>query len=615
MNIEKKVREKAKKYKEQKTVEETEKQIEKLEKGELTENFLIEVEKYGKNEKNEKITLYPWMREYAKLISDLRIKQVNITGSAQIGKTLINALLMVWLVLECRLNVLFNFAGMQALNRMIDILFHPLFENWLESKNETFPETKNKQLLVKNGIGIFSYSPTTQQEKQGRATASINQISFSCDVVFCDERSQYISGAIDPIMRRLDASRINTKPIRFLGTPGNGGGIETEIEKSEYKFESYVKCQNCGKDAPLHPFGALLKSKKIKNYKGEIEKKFLSDSGKPLDWHYKNKEMPVETAYIGCCHCKNELTNIADNAFFKCSKTGIYLSDFFQQNVLGCNASIIISPLLRKSKINLAKEIITDGIKTSNASDWCQQRLGLPSEIKSKNLTINQIKHAIKAPKPNPTRNQFKTIAGIDQGRSNDYLVLIDYILPLKWQSMNVQQIISQTKRLLKYGGAYNRNEIIKILNHNDCDFGLIDNEPNISAAWEIARKTKIELVDQKPKQKDSFKKSHVLDGGDQFDCWYVNNNKLLSMPYETFNTYADDDYPLIRLPDSWLDWLNNPSEVSPIKHLTSISFDGENWTRHPDGVDDIYFAFAFCEMAFFISISQNSYPYWFNYL
>jgi len=598
-----------------------------LESGKHANQFIVDLEKYATNEKGEKIVLRDWTKEYARLIADARVAEVSITGSAQIGKSLLNALLKVWLVVECKLNALYVFAGMQALHRMVDIQFKPLYKNWLEQKGITFKpeESQNKQLIqINGGTGIFSYAGTVSRNTEGRASAGSNIISFSCDWAFCDERSQYVAGASDPIYRRLDASRLETRPMRFVGTPGSGQGIEEEINQSDNHFYPHVICPRCHKEAHLHPFGALLKSKTVTNETGEQETKYLSVTGKPSEWYHKDSSRPIETAYFACHHCGGELDlETRKQAFFKCLYTGVKLSDFLDNfenpNQKRIKAGISLSPLLRETKLNLAQDIIQSGLNTGNPNDWCQQRLGLPSQGENATLTINQIKKALFSPEPNPHKFQESFIlAGIDQGRGNDFLIIIRYILPLRWEKFSFEEISTRTIRQCLFGGAVSRQEIPEIINNYDCEYTLIDNEPNITTAVELANQINGEIADQKPKQLDAIKESTVLDGGEEYACWGLRSSKFLRQVRNCFLENYTDGYPLARLPQAWEKWLSQPTEISPIRHLCSVSYNDANgeWERPADHNDDIYFAWMFSEAAFYLKmIEGGSYTAWFKYL
>jgi hypothetical protein len=602
--------------------------IEKLESGEAALQFVEDIKKYGTNEKGEPLKVRPWLEEYARLIADVRIAETYTSGSAQIGKSLLHALLQVWLVVECRLNVLYVFAQETALNRMVPIQFKPLFASWMERKGIVLKATEgsrnNRLIQVKGGTGIFSYVGTSKLNRDGRAAAGSSIVSFSVDLAFCDERSQYPPGAADPVYRRLDAGRLSSHPIRLLGTPGSGIGIEEEIERADHHFYPHVKCPNCHKETSLHPFGALLTPNKKTNESGETEIKYLSESGKPESWRHDDEFDPVGSAYFSCIHCSYKLeTNDRIHAHFTCLHTGTRLTEFLDNfenpNGKRYKVGITLSPLLRESNLNLAAEIIQGGLDSSNPADWQQQRLGLPSQGGDASLSINQIKRAIYAPEPVINKAQERWIlGGIDQGRSFDYLCITEFVLPSGYERLSVNDVLDQSLRIVKFAGAIPRSEIATKLNHYQCSTGLCDNEPSISSAAELVSSIGWQLADQKPRQKDATKEIIVRDGGEEFSCWGIRNDRFLRAVKNIFITKAKDGYPLVRLPKSWESWLNNPTELSPIKHLTSLSYDSStgNWIRPQDHNDDVYYAFMFCEAAFYLQLTGDQYySSWFNFV
>lgn len=607
-------------------IEQRNQSIKKLSIGDSSD-FIEFLEKRAINEKGEKIEIFPWTQEYASLIADGRISQVSTTGSAQIGKSLFNALLKIWLVGGCNLNCLYIFATQSALNRMVDVQFKPIYDIFLKEKKET----KNKQIIQANGgTGIFSYagvnSRNIEENATGRAAASNQIISFSCDWAFCDERSQYAPGVVDPIYRRLDNSRLPSKPIRFVGTPGSGQGIEKEIENNDFNFYPYTICKSCESEIKLDPFELLFKPKTIVDENGKQKQTFLSETGKPLDWNFENENEPLSSSYFACPHCHNRIDDDSrlNHSFFKCLNTEKYLIDFLNnfenENNKRIKVGITLSPLLRKSSLNLPQEIIQSGLDSSNPIDWQQQKLGIPSQGQSSCLSITQIEKCLNTPQLEiHSLQETITCAGIDQGRGNDFLIIIKYVLPLRWEEKSYEEIIKKTARVVLFGEPINRKDIPQILSNFDCNLGIIDNEPNISTAVELAQTTGLEIADQKPNQLSAIKKSIASDGGEQFPCWGIRSSKFLKQVKDCFYINYDDGYPLARLPANWENWLNFPSEISPIRHLTSVSYDPSTgrFERPIDHNDDMYFAWMFCEVSFYLNIveNQNNWASWFKYI
>ena len=595
-----------------------EKAITLLETKEGALKFVEDLKHYGSNEKGEPLRISPWLEEYARLVGDLRVAEVYTSGAAQIGKSLIAALFYFWLVVECRLNALYVFAEFSALQRMVTIQFYPLFRNWLNRKGEkqSSQDTKNKQMIQHQGsTALFTYAGTRNQSREGRAAAGGQIVSFSVDCAFMDEKSQYAPNAESPIQRRLDAGRLPTRPIREIGTPGSGQGIEKSIENADLDFYPHVFCPHCGEETSLHPFGALFKPRIITDDSGEKIIKYLSESGKPEEWYYKDDRDPIGSAYFACQHCHGELDQEARiNAHFTCLKTGKHLTEFLDNfdtnDQKRWKAGITLSPLLRESKLNLASEIIQNGLTTSDTNDYQQQRLGVPSQDDSAGLTVKQIIDAIKAPDiETDYRQAVYTLAGLDQGRSTgDWLVIADYVLPLGHERMSLEEIIDQTVRIVLFGSNVNRGDVGNIAEKYGVEYGVLDNEPSITTGAELARELGWDMANQIANQKDAIKKTTVFDGGQEFLCWNIRNSKFLKQVKNTFLLKHSDGYPLMRLPPEWEKWENNPTEMSPIRHLTAITYNNEvgMFVRPQDHVDDYYFAIAFMEVAFYLKLTGN---------
>lgn len=588
--------------------------IERLESGEAALEFVDDLKRYGMNEKGERLRFTPALEEYARLIADFRVAETYITGIAQFSKSLLNIELNAWLVTKGNLNTVFVFAAEMALNRMIPIQVKPIFNEWIKAFNiklKANEGSKNNRLIqIKKGNANFAHVGTGGPSNGGGAAASKGLVSFSVDVAFCDEFSQYPSGSADQVYRRLDNSRIKTQPVRALGTPGNSQGIEALIEKADHHFYVHNVCPHCGELIALHPFGCLLKPKEIVNSAGEKEISYLSASGKPDSWFYHDESDPVGSAYFGCPSCGGEIDDeTRRNAHYRCLYTKDTLEAFLDNLETDSGkrhrVGLSISPLMRISKINLAAELIRNGLESGNPADFCQQRLGVPSTADSANIPLSKIKAAIYAPYAKPS-NQIgaKTIrvAGIDQGRSNDYMWINEYHLPLNWESLSVNEVLETTIRNTLLGEPVVRNDIPDILDKYEVEHGFIDNEPDRAAAAELAERTVLMLADQKPRLLDAIKPGTVFDGGMEIPCYGIRNAKFLRQVKQNFLLSASDGNPLIRLPESWERWLNVSTEMSPVRHLRSLSFDHDSgkFIREPGHVDDLYYALMFAEACFY---------------
>lgn len=583
--------------------------IDLLESGEGAKLFVEDLRQYGVTERGEPLVIRPWFAEYARLIADMRIGVTYTSGAAQTGKTLAHTLLICWLSANRKLNTIWAYAQERTLNRCVPLQFKPTIEAWLKRNGITPDKGSRNNLvyMVPGGTNIFTYVSTSasSENKSGGASAGSSVVSVSADVAFLEERSQYPSGADAPVERRLDASRLSRHPIRQLGTPGHGKGIEEEIEKADYHFFPHVVCSGCGERIALNPKGTLLKPHTEELPTGEKKISFLSPSGTPLNWFFHDPNNQEKTAYFGCPHCETEITKEQRlDARFYCIKTKVGLTELLDDLPDTGNRlkiGIIISPLLRDTKYNLAAELIRGGLETTNPDDWQQQRLGLPSETGNTSVTLEMVERAIRSPAPEKGKKVIR-LAGVDQGRAEYWLIIADYILPDNYLTMSVQEIINQSVRVVHFGSGVSKTAINDILDNYQVEYGLIDNEPTRDAYLEYP---KLDMADQKDKLKDSIKATTVVDGGVEYPAWDIRNDKFLTSVLNCFSIIDSEGYPLARLPESWTKWTRIQTERSPVRHLISMRYDPETgkWERPEDHCDHLYHAFAFMEAAFHIKL------------
>lgn len=568
--------------------------------------------KYGVTERGIKVELNLWQAELTEGIGDLRLSHTMTMGPSQLGKTLTH----IWMVCDSvttgRLNVAWIFDSAQNLTTNVPLQFRPVIDHWLANmlKNgKRFRRESDRQMVSRYQVEgcnvIFSYASTSKASLRGagQAAAGSAVVSFQADMMFLEERSQYPPGASDPLPRRLDASVIPTKPIRELGTPGSGTGIETEFRTADFHFYPHYTCPHCQQVRPLDPKGCLLKSMQRIGADGIPKLTYLSESGRPIEWHHKDPERPVDTAYFGCSACGSELT-LSDrlSARFKCIKTGEWLRDFLDKLPPGApreryKVGFHLTPLSRRTETNLAAELIRGGLEAIDPADWQQQGLGYPSEAFQNSLTISVLERAIIAP-PADRRPELRC-AGIDQGRGQYWLWVADYCLPPNWREKGVEENIDSAIRNVVWAGDVTSSSIPDRLRSLGVNYGFCDNEPERTEAARIQRTTVLRMADQRPGLADAIREDSVEEGGERIPCLFIRNEKFLSQVLNSFLKVAEDGYPLQRLPEDWRRWIASPTDRSPIKHLMGPKRDvSGKWFR--SGMDDIYYAAMFCEAAFY---------------
>lgn len=577
---------------------------------------LERIKRHGRNEDREEISWYPWFEELVEALADFRLAHTLLTGSAQCGKTLANTLVEVDTIVSGRCQTAWFYADAQAVDLNVPDQFRPVLESWVESvETETGREfirsgdrLINSRYEVEGVGGIFSFANTSQTKpsRRGKAAAGSKGVSFPADMVFYEERSQWLTNV--DYSARMNASCLATHPTRELGTPGSGQGIEAGMQDCDRYFYPHYTCPHCEAVKPLDPKGCLLRPVL---QRGKL--KFLSPSGRPLKWFHHNEADAVQTAFIGCQECGEELPEeTRTQATFRCKQTGVSLREFLDSLPDGIpdrrlKIGIHLSPLVKKTEFNLASELIHDGLTCGNSSDWQEQKLGHPSETLINSLPLEILKQALYAPQCSRRRNV--RLAGIDQGRGQYWLWIADFCCPVFYESMPIEQVFEQTIQNVIWAGDIVKTAIPDRLAEYDVDFGVIDNEPERSDAAELSRVSCLVMADQRAGQMDDVKATKVITGGTKHPCWNIANETFLRRVLNSFLLTDADGYPLQRLPREWEKWLGNPSELSPLKHLSGPSYDPDSgkWERGAGNVDDIFYAAMFCQVAFYLWLTGKA--------
>ena len=579
------------------------------------QGFTDRVRRYGCTEKGERLSLSPWFEEALMIVGDLRLHHVLTTGCAQVGKTLINNLLVADCLTTGRLNTCWFYDSRTNLDANVPMQSQPVIEFWVAQMGEdgyrfkrNRDRTINTRYQVEGATAIFSYVSTTRllpAKREGTAVAGGAAVSFQADIAFLEERSQYPPGAADPIPRRLDASMLPTRPIRELGTPGGGQGIEASMGDVDHYFYPHFTCANCEQLHPLDPKGCLLRSSTIRDPLGRPKISFLSESGRPLTWFHSDPEYPVDSAYFGCPNCGHPIADEQRyNAKFCCRYTGVWAADFTKSLTAGVpdrhwKIGLHFSPLSRVELADqLAPQIIKSGFDSVNSDDWQQQRLGHPSEHQTNMVTLEMLRLAMAAPKLD--RRPSYTLAGVDIGRSEDWVVIADFYLPSDAYSLTPGQLFEQTVRQVRFAGGVFRERIPEMLDDYGVEYGLVDNEPSRESSMKLCQGSCLEMADQL-NIREPLKETIVEDGGLAYKCWQIRNVKFMSAVLEGFLLRAEDEHSLYRLPSEWDQWVGNPSDMSPLIHLSAPWRDADGqWHRGQNNVDDIFFACVFLEAAFY---------------
>jgi hypothetical protein len=583
--------------------------------------FVDRVRKFGTTEKGAPLNLTPGYAEYLELLGDYRVKKVLISGCAQSGKTLANLLLMTDAITTGKLNAAWFYASRTALDQMVPIQFHPLARLWIANMKEAGhrfrllnDRTVNTRFQVDGANAIFSYVSTSKQGRAATGKAAVGGVaaSFQADFLILEERSQYGQGEADVTYDRIANSLIPTKPVRQLGTPGGGMGIEAEMMDCDYNFYPHYTCTSCGETHALDPKGCLLREVERADLQGNVIKSHLSESGRPvLWWKTEGEDDETKAAYVGCSNCGHPIP-MPDrlNAAFRCTLTGITLRTFLDSLAPGIpdrmySVGINLSPLCRNDQF-IAEDLIRKGLDAENTANWQQQALGHPSESDTLHLTLNMLRDRIgTVPPPNRERN-FR-LCGIDVGRAEDWLMIVDYYLPPLDRGLSLAQIYEQTVRQVVYGADVVRSHIPHLLQEWYVEYGLIDNEPSRESSINLCRSTCLDMGNQAGHLKDAVHSKITQDGGISYPCWDLRIEKFMLAVFQGFTLKGWDGETCYRLPAGWDRWVGNPTERSPLVHLAAPWRDDKgSWQRGKNNLDDFYMALFFCEAAFYLKLMSE---------
>ena len=583
--------------------------------------FVERVKRWGRTERDTPVIVDPWLEELLTGIGDFRIGETATLGCSQASKTLSHTLLVADTVVYGRLSTAYFYDSLTNLQSNAPIQQHSVIEHYISAAEKDglkFNRERDRKMLTRYQCQLItaysSYVSTgrTGNNDSGQSAVGAVAASFTADLLIEEERSQYPPGAADPLPRRVDASLIPTRPIRSLSTPAAGGGIEMELKRMEYDFFPHIECPHCGEIIALDPMGCLLKPYERTDSSGNKKIAYLTESGRPHSWWHTDEDDPVHSAYIGCSNCGMPIDDETRySAKYKCRKTGVWFREWNDAIPPGIperklTAAFWISPLIRRTKVNLAFEIIQTGINATSPLDWSQQMLGRPSEASVTSLTMEILKRSIEAPKPE--RVPVVRLAGCDQGRGSYYLGIADIYLPKDYKKMPVEDVIEKAQRDYLFLGEVHVNQIPNKLLEYKVQFMGLDQEPDRSRAAILQRDTVAVLMDQIAGLKDAVRKVDVKEGGNTLKIYQLRNEKFLGQVMNSFITaHPDDGYPLSRLPEHFSMWLHTPTESSPIRQLCSIKYDpyAEKFKK-TDGNDHAFYSCNFLEAMLYIYLTED---------
>ena len=403
------------------------------------ELFLDWTKKYYRRWSGEELEwTEPFFSEFFIIFGNPWLERIVVEKSAQIGYSETCVAFVAFCLSHVRISMGFGFEQAAKMRNFVSTRIQPAFDHCspiqellLQRKIATKRQDVDSQdKITVGGVDLSLFYTSTVSSRQGRENerqASSTLSSFSAFGAVCDEIELWPSKALDVVVQRQNACTMLTKPLRAGSTPGSEGGIvDREIKSSGYLFQWQVRCSKCGNTQFLDAFGNFLKSVVVQEEDGNLQESFIDKSGRPLDWFCHDKssrQASIDTAYIGCVHCKEELeAKDIKEGMFVCRNTGIKALDLCN-NAIANQEPVLNAVGLRLPRLasNFFKPVerIRRLLITKNTSDELQQGLGKACSVGSGKIELNRLHNCIQE---FTTDIEPVVIMGVDQGRACNYV-------------------------------------------------------------------------------------------------------------------------------------------------------------------------------------------------
>jgi hypothetical protein len=533
---------------------------------------------YGCNENGEKIKVTLWFKQQLRLTADNRLRHVLTTGASQISKSLANYLVAIDDLINGQINIGWVYASGQSMLNQQPSQFQAMVKHWKQQTPYKVERDSVRRFKMGMAIANFTHANSSSEDKSGGSAEGKEQNAFQASKLYYEEKSSWKTNV--DLSPRLGASRLKSKPIRELGTPGSGTGIEQGIRDAKHNFEPGVMCPVCKELSWLHPLGNLLKPKVT--LEGNFE--YFNNRGEILDFHGTE-----DNPFVACSNCNADITtNIKDCQLY--SRQSLLSADEFldsipEDTIYYPSISIYLSPLLKVPDDEYRlRDLIKDGLDPESVLIYHQNKLGLESKFTVTGITPSDYEAVVNL-KPYEIDNPIR-IVGIDQGTGTHYLVDLE-VDAKDFKRKNIRAVIE-----------IEESNIISYLQSNQIDFAVIDNEPGRKSANELEKASQGVLVmaDQRNIMTD-VAKIKVEYGGLEVDCFAISNTLFQE---EIFLSFIDCNYRLDCIPHRKFK-----------KHVTSIKRDIKTgqFIRPNDHDDDFYFALVFAESAIVIYQKHHKKP------
>ena len=468
--------------------------------------FLQWVIKYYRTHSGEPLRWNdPFLREFYLLFGCPWIERVIIQKAAQVGFSEALVSYIPFSTAFLKIPIALGFEEQVKMQEMVAARIQtaldfcpPVQDILLQRKISKLREDidARKGITIGGVKATFFYAGTRSSKKDIAARQAESRLSsFTAFIILGDEVELWPPGVVDISKQRMAATILPTKPMRIGSTPGHEGGVVDQLVKtSEHIFQWHVNCPCCGERQAVDPFGNFLRPvQTIED--GQVEEKYISPIGQPLKWFHKDPKDPINTAYVGCIYCQEELTKeTMKKGHFICLNTQEDLRKFcsrITKEKTVVRTVALILPVIASERFK-AVEMIRDLKTSKNPSDTIQQGLGKAFSLGSGKISLPLLISAVGAKErglhkwsilvkpqieflddfnlraqtlteaqlklPFPTNCPAINVLGVDQGRSANYAIATRWYLP------------DTTERFDKWRYAYK-----EVFWHGLIDFGEID--------------------------------------------------------------------------------------------------------------------------------------------
>jgi len=491
--------------------------------------FLEWVEKYYRRWTGEALV---WDEPFQKPAYLLRgnpwIELTMEEKGGQVGFSEAMIAICAFVASEIRISVAYGFEQEGKKRDMVGPRIQPAFSNiepiqrlgklYREYLKREDTDLKDRKITVAGVPITFFHAKTTTTANSRDRQAPPSMTSFEAWVIVIDEVEDCPSGTIDIARERQSASTLLTKPIRTGSTPGAEGGIvDGQVKNAKYLFQWWVTCPHCQTNQFIHPFGSLLKPIWILQDDGSQEEQFIDITGRPMDWFSHSTQLPytqlesieerdrkIETAYIGCIHCGEELTwdsraagQFAHNPEPQSRaclspKEPLILEPFLKQ-VTAAQKPVRDWVALRLPRLGSLKfsapERVRNLVYSKNPADTIQQGLGVAVSVGMGKINYQRLLRCVGLPLPDwcKDRDPDLIVRGIDQSPGGHWFMDQEWYFPPHEPNKDMRYMEAHV-RVTNFGRMAGFEDLDQAIATYNIDLIGCDMEPEQTAAASQAK-------------------------------------------------------------------------------------------------------------------------------